>query len=146
MAEQMKLIRFLLVEDDPDHAHVVKRTIERERMHNAIDHVSDGATAMKMLRKEGEYLDHPEPDIILLDLKMPGMDGHEVLEAIKTDPDLRHIPVVIMTTSDAERDRERAYALNANSYLVKPLDFDRFRQLVRDLSLYWGVWNQFPPR
>lgn len=146
MSGQMQLIRFLLVEDDPDHAHVVKRTLERERMNNVIDVVDDGATAMKMLRKEGEYAECVTPDIILLDLKMPGMDGHEVLEAIKFDPKLRHIPVVIMTTSDAERDRERAYALHANSYVVKPLDFDRFRELVRDLSLYWGVWNQFPPK
>ena len=137
-----RAVRFLLVEDDVDHAYVVRRTIERERIRNEITHATDGSIAMQMLRREAPYEEQSRPDIILLDLKMPVMDGHEVLEAIKKDPDLQTIPVVIMTTSNAESDRERAYKLQANSYVVKPLDFDRFRQLVKDLALYWSVWNE----
>lgn len=142
MSKETNLVRFLLVEDDDDHAEVVRRTLSRERLNNEIDHVRNGAEALALLRKEGRYANHPLPDIILLDLKMPVMDGHEVLAVLKKDARLRRIPVVIMTTSDAESDRERAYDLNANSYVVKPVDFERFRQLVRDLSLYWGVWHR----
>lgn len=142
MSKETNLVRFLLVEDDDDHAEVVRRTLSRERLNNEIDHVRNGAEALALLRGEGGYREHPLPDIILLDLKMPVMDGHEVLAVLKKDARLRRIPVVIMTTSDAESDRERAYDLNANSYVVKPVDFERFRQLVRDLSLYWGVWHR----
>lgn len=138
-------IKFLLVDDDEDHAHIVMRTIERERILNKVFRAENGAVAMRMLRKEGQYADQPRPDIVLLDLKMPIMDGHEVLSAIRSDPGLRKLPVVVMTTSDAEADRARAYELNANSYLVKPLDFSKLRQLVKDLSLYWGVWNRPAP-
>ena len=139
-------VRFLFVEDDEDHVHVVRRSLEKERVVNAVDHAPNGKVALEMLRKEGEHADAERPDVILLDLRMPVMDGYEVLDAIKNDPDLATIPVVIMTTSSDENDRQRAYEMRANSYVVKPIDFSQFRSLVRDLGLYWGVWNQPPSR
>lgn len=139
-----KLITFLLVEDDDIHAHLIERSLNKARVANTVHRVEDGAKALDFLRQTGPYSASPRPDVILLDLKLPKVDGHEVLAAIKEDRNLHTIPVVVMTTSAAETDRARAYKHHANSYLVKPVDFDKFRQLVSDLSLYWGVWNQPP--
>jgi len=139
-----KLVTFLLVEDDDIHAHLVTRSMENARVANEVIRVSDGAEAISFLRREGRFAGQPRPDIILLDLKLPKVDGHEVLAAIKEDETLRMIPVVVMTTSDTESDREQAYQHHANSYVVKPVDFEKFRKLVDDLSLYWGVWNESP--
>jgi CheY-like chemotaxis protein len=139
-----KLVSFLLVEDDDTHAHLVKRSLENARVANEVYRVKDGEEAMAFLRQEGQYAGMPRPDIVLLDLKLPKMDGHEVLTAIKQDDSLKMIPVVIMTTSGAESDREKAYELQANSYVIKPVDFQKFRELVEELSLYWGVWNESP--
>jgi CheY-like chemotaxis protein len=140
------LVHFLLVEDDDSHAELVRRNLAKERVENSLDRVVDGEQAMRYLRQEAPFEQAARPDVILLDLKLPKVDGHEVLRTIKSDPDLRPIPVVVLTTSDAEADREQAYALNANSYLVKPIDFEQFRRIVKDLSLYWGVWNRRSPR
>ncbi len=140
--------RFASVVDDvadDTHAHLVTRSLARARVSNEVHRARDGEEALAFLRREGEFADAPRPDVVLLDLQLPKLDGHEVLATIKQDHDLMRIPVVIMTTSDAERDREQAYELHANSYVVKPVDFERFRQLVEELSLYWGVWNE-PPR
>ena len=137
----MNLINFLLVEDDDDHAAIVLRTLERNRVVNNVKRMIDGAEALAYLRREPPYENRPDPDVILLDLKLPKVDGHEVLKAVKSAPELCHIPVVVLTTSSGEADRARAYAYHANSYLVKPVNFQRFRQMVSDLSLYWGVWN-----
>lgn len=138
------LMTFLLVEDDDNHAHLVMRSLKKARVHNQVFRVADGAEAIAFLRQEGEHTDKPHPDVVLLDLKLPKVSGHEVLATIKTDEALRRIPVVVMTTSDAESDRAKAYGHHANSYVVKPVDFERFRQLVSDLCLYWGVWNEPP--
>ncbi len=135
---ETQMMRFLLVEDDDAHAAITLRSLRQNRVANAVDRVADGALALEYLRREG----NPRPDIILLDLNLPKVDGHEVLAALKEDPELCIIPVVVLTTSDAEVDRLRAYQHHANSYLVKPIDFERFREMVRDLSLYWGVWNR----
>ena len=140
-----KPLHFLLVEDDDDHATIMIRTLRQNRIASTIDRVSDGAEALSYLRQEGQYAEKLRPNVVLLDLKLPRMDGHEVLAAIKADPRLRSIPVVVLTTSDAEVDRARAYDLHANSYLVKPVDFERFRQMADELSLYWGVWNEPVP-
>jgi DNA-binding response OmpR family regulator len=134
----------LLVEDDDDHAELVTRTLRRNRLAGTIARLHDGESALAYLRREDAYADRPRPDIVLLDLKLPKLDGYDVLKAIKGDDVLRMIPVIILTTSDAEADRSRAYAYNANSYIVKPVNFDRFRKMVEDLSLYWGVWSQPP--
>ena len=146
MLEAPKLLKFLLVEDDDDHATIVTRTLKNERMANLIDRAKDGVEAMQYLRRELPFEKAKLPDVILLDLKLPKKDGLEVLEEIKADEALRHIPVVILTTSDAETDKIRAYRNHANSYLVKPLDATCFKKMVEELNLYWGVWNRAPAK
>jgi CheY-like chemotaxis protein len=136
--------RFLLVEDDDDHAEIVIRTLKKEPSQKSIDRVLDGVEALQYLRGDGSFRGIALPDVILLDLKLPKMDGHEVLSKIKTDERLLHIPVIVLTTSDAEVDKDRAYRLHANSYLVKPLDAEQFNKMVQDMSLYWGMWNRSP--
>lgn len=145
MTDGRKLIRFLLVEDDDDHAAIVLRSLKRSRVANQVDHVSDGAAAIAFLRKQGEFANRQCPDVVLLDLNLPKLNGHQVLSAIRSDAAIAHLPVVILTTSDAETDRAKAYDHHANSYVVKPLDFTQFRKMVDDLCLYWGVWNRPAP-
>ena len=140
------LVRFLLVEDDDDHAEIIQRTMQQHRINNALERVVDGVEALAYVRGEGGYAGRQRPDVMLLDLKLPRMDGHQVLEAVKSDPDLANIAVVVLTTSNAETDRAKAYERHANSYLIKPIDYSRFQQLVNDLGLYWGIWNQYPPQ
>jgi CheY-like chemotaxis protein len=137
-----KLLHFLLAEDDEDHAELILRSLKRHRVGNTVDHVFDGVEAMEYLRGEAQYVGKPRPDVLLLDLNMPRMGGHEVLMKVKEDPVLCTIPIVILTTSDAESDRLRAYRHHANSYLVKPLDYNQFSKMVDELGLYWGVWNR----
>jgi CheY-like chemotaxis protein len=139
---QTKTLRFLLVEDDDDHAELVLRNLRKQHGAHAVDRVTDGVEAMQYLRQQGRYLQTTRPDVILLDLNMPRMGGHEVLAEVKSDVDLRTIPVVVFTTSDNPTDRNRAYAQHVNSYLVKPLDFAQFQQMAHDLGLYWGMWNR----
>jgi CheY-like chemotaxis protein len=141
MNTKPSLLRFLLVDDDDDHAEIVTRSLRRERISNGILRFPDGVEALKYLRREGEHTDAVRPDVILLDLKLPKMDGHQVLAELKADKELMGIPVVILTTSNAEIDRCKAYTLHANSYLVKPIDIQSFCKMVQDLSLYWGIWN-----
>jgi CheY-like chemotaxis protein len=142
--EQLRVTRFLLVEDDDDHAEIVIRTLKKETTNKSIDRVVDGVEALQYLRGEGPFQGVPLPDVILLDLKLPKKDGHEVLAEIKNDERLRLLPVIILTTSDAEVDRVQAYRLHANSYLVKPLDRDHFNKMLQDMSVYWGTWNRAP--
>lgn len=139
---QPRPLRFLLVEDDDDHAALMLRNLRHHPVQNAIDRVSDGVEALAYLRREGIYADKARPDVVLLDLNMPRMNGHEVLLRIKQDASLRSIPVVVLTTSDAETDRSRAYNQYANSYLLKPVDFAQLRQMAEGLGLYWGYWNK----
>jgi CheY-like chemotaxis protein len=146
MTLKNKLVTFLLVEDDDNHAHLVTRSLAKSRVANCVYRAEDGAKALALLKRQDQYANQELPDVILLDLKLPKIDGHEVLKSIKADPELKRIPVVVMTTSDAESDRARAYENHANSYVVKPVNFERFRQLVNDVSLYWGVWNEPPER
>lgn len=137
-----ELTRFLLVEDNDDHAELILQNFEENRLRNTIERVSDGETALKYLRKKPPYTDIILPDVVLLDIRLPGISGIDVLTEIKNDPELKTIPVVILTTSSEESDRARAYDNYVNSYLTKPLDFQQFQQLVRELKLYWGIWNQ----
>lgn len=141
-----KMINFLLVEDDDDHAAIVLRTLERNRVVNNVVRVVDGERAISYLQAKPPYEGRELPDVILLDLKLPRVDGHEVLKFIKEAPEFCQIPVVILTTSNTERDRAMAYQHHANSYLIKPVNFQNFRQMVSDLSLYWGVWNEPAPQ
>ena len=140
-----RLLRFLLVEDDADHAYLVRRSMTQSRISNELEHVHDGLEAIKYLDREAPYADRVRPDLILLDLKLPKVDGHEVLAHIKNSPTLKSIPVVVLTTSDAETDRAKAYADHANSYIVKPLDGAGFRTVIDHLKLYWGAVDAGPP-
>ncbi len=139
-----KPVHFLLVEDDNAHAELVTMSLVENNVANTIHRVSDGEQALKYLKREGEYADADRPDLILLDLKLPKIDGLEVLERIKSDDDLHSIPVVVLTTSSHERDVNTAYNNYANSYLTKPVDFSQFHKMIRDLGLYWSVWNAPP--
>ena len=140
-----KLVRFLLVEDDDDHADLAIRALNRGRILNSVDRVIDGVEALRFLRAEGEYSERKLPHIVLLDLKLPKKSGLEVLREIREDPNLRTLTVVILSTSGEEDDITTAYDYNVNSFLRKPIDFEQFRQMVEDLCLYWGVWNE-PPK
>jgi CheY-like chemotaxis protein len=134
----------LLVEDEPAHARLVVRSFEEHRLNNKIMHVSDGEAALDYLFQRGAYADQalsPTPHLILLDLHLPKIDGLYVLSEIKQSTTLKHIPVVVLTTSKTERDRFGAYERYVNSYLVKPLDFTQFSQLMDDLGFYWLGWN-----
>ena len=137
-------VHLLLVEDDDAHAMIVERSVLRSGERATMDRVHDGVEAVAYVRRQGEFQNRPRPDVILLDLKLPRMDGHEVLRTLKADDDLKMIPVVILTTSDAEQDRRKAYGLHANGYLVKPVDFARFRQMIGAVTSYWGAWNRPP--
>jgi CheY-like chemotaxis protein len=144
---EARSVNILLVEDNQAHARLVTRGIAAQRIRNRISHVADGAAALDYLRHRPPYEDaceHPIPDLILLDLQLPKVNGLEVLRQVKTDDELKKIPVVVLTTSSASDDIDQAYALQANSYLVKPLDFASFAQLMRDLGFYWLNWNRPP--
>jgi len=139
----------LLVEDDAAHARLVMRSLEDHRVANAIHHVSDGEAALNYLFRRGEYADpekSPRPHVILLDLRLPKVDGLEVLRQIKSSQQVRNVPTVILTTSDTETDVAKAYEYRANSYLVKPVDFAKFAQLVSDLGFYWLAYNRCAPQ
>ena len=140
-------IVILLVEDEDSHAEIVRRNFEACRMANQLIHVSDGQAALDYLYRCNEYSDpakSPRPGVILLDLRLSKVDGLEVLKIIKTDSALSNIPVVILTTSKAESDMVKAYHCHANSYLVKPVDFTQFSQLMETFGFYWLAWNQNP--
>ncbi len=137
----------LLVEDNPDHAELVKRNLEEFQVANHINHVEDGEAALDYVYRRGAFSDNkkfPRPDLILLDLRLPRIDGLEVLKQIKRDLTLQSIPVVVLTTSDAEKDLAQAYEYHANSYVTKPVNFDNFSRLLRDLGYYWLAWNKRP--
>ena len=137
----------LLVEDNPDHAELIVRSFEEHRIVNQIFHVMDGAQALDYLFHKGAYTDpqsSPRPHVILLDLRLPKIDGLEVLQQIKSSEDLLRIPVVALTSSESERDMARAYNRHVNSYLVKPVDFEKFSKLMDDLGFYWLAWNRKP--
>ena len=137
----------LLVEDDEEHAVLIMRTLEEVKV--KVYWVSDGEEAMDYLLHRGIYKDEeksPRPDLILLDLRLPKLDGHEVLKEIKRSEDLKIIPVVVLTISESEADMIKAYHNHANSYLVKPLNFENFKKMMDGMSFYWLRWNQLPWR
>jgi len=137
----------MLIEDNIDHAELVLRTLEDHHIANRVRHFLDGQSALDYLYQRGEFSESAEterPHLILLDLRLPRVDGMEVLKTIKEDPDLKSIPVVVLTTSEAEKDVAKAYYNHANSYLVKPVGFEDFRKLMDDLGFYWLGWNTSP--
>jgi CheY-like chemotaxis protein len=137
----------MLIEDNIDHAELVVRTLEDHLIRNKVLHFLDGQSALDYLFRRGEFSEATEtqrPHVILLDLRLPRVDGIDVLKAIKEDADLKSIPVVVLTTSEAEKDVAKAYYNHANSYLVKPVGFEDFKKLMDDLGFYWLGWNVNP--
>jgi CheY-like chemotaxis protein len=144
MTEALKPIDILLVEDDPGDVLMTREAFEHHKIRNALHVVSDGVEAMKYVRREPPHGDVPRPGLILLDLNLPKKDGREVLAEIKADPDLRTIPVVVLTTSEAEEDILRSYSLHANAYVAKPVDFDRFVEVVRQIDDFFVTVVKLP--
>ena len=143
--KSMKAIEILLVEDSPTDALLTKRALADARLINRLHHVEDGTQALAFLRREPPFAGVPRPDLILLDLNLPKMDGREVLKEIKTDEELKIIPVVVLTTSRAEQDVLRSYRLHANCYITKPVDFDSFTDAISNLEKFWvAVVNLTP--
>lgn len=130
-------IDILLVEDNEGDAHLTREALKRARVRNRVHTTSDGVEAMQFLRREGAFADAPRPDLILLDLNLPNMDGREVLEAIKADASLRPIPVVVVTSSAAEQDILKSYDLNANCYVTKPVDLQQFLHVIGSVGDFW---------
>lgn len=140
----MEPIDVLLVEDDPGDTLMIREAFEDNKVRNTLACVTDGVEAMRFLRREGEYADAPRPDLVLLDLNLPRKDGREVLGEIKGDDDLSTIPVVVLTTSQAEEDVLRSYKLHANAYVTKPVDFDRFIDVVRQIDEFFVTVVKLP--
>lgn len=146
--DQIHDIEILLVEDNPDDAGLTIRALKKANLGNKLVHLTDGAEALDFIFARGKFSDRKiedKPRLILLDLKMPKIDGLQVLRAVKADEMTKHIPVVIMTSSKEDRDIIESYKLGVNSYVVKPVGFDNFSKAVSELGLYWFLLNQ-PPR
>jgi CheY-like chemotaxis protein len=139
-------IEVLLVEDDPGDVLMTQEAFDEHKVRNKLSVVSDGEEALSYLRREGRFADAPRPDLILLDLNLPRIDGREVLAVIKDDENLRRIPVVVLTTSQADEDVLRSYSLHANAYVTKPVDFDRFIAVVRQIDEFFVSVVKLPPR
>ena len=140
-------IRILLVEDDLAHAEIVRRSLSDFRVANEVTHLEDGQAALDyLLDPPGLSRDpaRPLPDLILLDLRLPKVDGLEVLRRMKAEPALRRVPTVVLTTSKTEQDKLAAYDHGVGSYLVKPVDFPKFSALLETFGFYWLAWNQYP--
>jgi CheY-like chemotaxis protein len=139
-------IDILLVEDDPGDVMLTTEALQSSKLINRVHHAENGELALKFLRRETPYEDAPRPDLVLLDLNLPRVDGREVLAAVKADPDLRRIPVVVLTTSDAEEDILRSYDLHANAYVTKPVNFDRFLEVIRQVDEFFITIVRLPNR
>jgi chemotaxis family two-component system response regulator Rcp1 len=138
-------IEVLLVEDNPGDVRLTREALRDGKVHNNLSVAPDGVEALAFLRRQGKYADAPRPDVILLDLNLPKKDGREVLQEIKADPSLARIPVVILTSSEAERDIARAYELHANCYVTKPVDLDQFIHVVKSIEDFWFSIVKLPP-
>ena len=143
--QEIAPVDILLVEDNPGDVRLTERAFEEAKLANDIHAVTDGVEAMRFLRCEGEYADAARPDIVLLDLDLPKKSGEAVLEDVKSDPELREIPVVVLSSSDAEADVEETYDRHANAYLTKPVDFDGFVDIVRKIDAFWFSVVTYPP-
>ena len=138
-------VEILLAEDNPGDVKLTEKALEEGHIINNLHVVEDGVEAMQFLRQMGEYADKPRPDLVLLDLNMPRKDGKEVLKDVKDDPDLRRIPIVVLTSSEAEEDIVRSYDLHANAYLTKPVDFSGFLDIVEHIEDFWLSVVKMPP-
>lgn len=136
----------LLVEDDPGDVRLTQEALKRSKLLVMITVVNDGEQALQYLRGQAPYAGAVRPDLVLLDLNLPKVDGREVLSAVKSDPDLRMVPIVILTTSAADADVLKAYGLGGNCYITKPVGFDEFRRIVRAIEEFWFEVVKLPPR
>jgi len=136
--------RILLVEDNPADIRLTQEALVEAKVHHELCSVSDGVEALRFLRQEAQYADEIRPDLVLLDLNLPKKDGREVLEEIKIDPMLKTIPVVILTTSQAEEDILRSYNLHANCYVTKPVNLDQFTRIIRSIEDFWLTVVRLP--
>jgi chemotaxis family two-component system response regulator Rcp1 len=141
----MKPIDILLVEDNPGDARLTREALAMSKLPNTLHTVRDGEEAMAFLRREGKFEDRPAPDLILLDLNLPRRDGREVLEDVKRDPRLMHIPVVVLTSSQAEEDILRSYRLHANCFITKPADLEQLTRVVQGIEQFWFTLVRLPP-
>ena len=139
----LQSVDILLVEDNPDHVELILRALRENNLLNQVHVVTNGEEALDFLYQRGKYANAPRPGLILLDIKLPRVDGIEVLRRIKADPELRSIPTVMLTTSAGEQEIVESYSCGANSYIVKPLDFNQFVKAIKTLKLYWLVVNRF---
>ncbi|WP_404355763.1 response regulator [Methylotuvimicrobium sp. KM1] len=147
LIENSQPFDILLVEDEPADAHLVKSALKENKVYCQLHHVLDGRDALDFLRREGDvYKNAPQPDLILLDLNMPRMNGREFLSVIKTDEHFSAIPVVVLTTSDVERDVVASYKLGAASYITKPVDMAQFIDAIRQLDNYWFTLTRLPKK
>ena len=144
--ESARPVRILLVEDNPGDVRLTREAFRENKVRNELCVAQDGLEAMAFLHRTGRYADAPRPDIILLDLNLPRMDGRQVLEEIKADPDLKCIPVVVLTTSRAEEDIVRSYDLHANCYITKPVDLEQFITVVKSIENFWLTLARLPLR
>ena len=144
--EQLKPAKVLLVEDNEDDVVLTLEALEDSKVRMQVHVVSDGISALAFLRREGVYSHKPRPDLILLDLNLPLMDGRELLKEIRKDPDLTEIPVVVLTTSEDEGDILKAYKLHANCYISKPVDFSRFTEIIKQIDGFWLQLVKLPRR
>jgi len=142
--ENLTVVDVLLVEDDPGDVVLIKEAFEFNKVHNALHVVSDGVEALDFLYRRNGHEGAPRPDLVLLDLNLPRKDGREVLEEVKADKDLRTIPIVVLTTSEAEEDILRSYDLHANAYVTKPVDFERFIEVVRLIDDFFVTVVKLP--
>ena len=138
-------IEILLVEDSPGDARLAQEGLKDSKVLNSLHVVGDGVEAMAFLRKQGKYKDVPRPGLVLLDLNLPKKDGREVLAEMKGDPDLKRIPVVVLTISKAEEDVLKTYNLHANCYVTKPIDLDQFLKVVKSIEDFWLTVVKLPP-
>jgi chemotaxis family two-component system response regulator Rcp1 len=137
-------IKILLVEDNPSDVRLIQEAFKEVKLRNCLNVVGDGEQGWAFLKREGIYQDSPHPDLILLDLNLPKMDGRELLEQIKKCPELRSIPVVVLTSSKAEEDIIRSYDLHANCYITKPVDLDQFIRIVQSIEEFWLTIVRLP--
>jgi two-component system, chemotaxis family, response regulator Rcp1 len=140
-----KTVEILLVEDNPGDIRLTREALKEGKVRNNLASVTDGIEALAYLRNEGQFSDAVRPDIILLDLNMPRMDGRETLKEIKNDPDLKRIPVVILTTSKDEADILKSYNLHANCFITKPVDLEQFIEVVKSVEDFWMTIVKLPP-
>jgi len=144
--DAIRPIEILLVEDDPGDVLITREALEHSKLVNNLHTVGNGEEALEYLRQEGDYVDAVRPDLVLLDLNLPRRDGREVLAEVKADPELRRIPVVVLTTSQAEEDIVRSYDLHANAYVTKPVDFEQFVHVVRQVDEFFFTVVRLPDR